>query len=268
MAPYHGIITAGLRNNRRHAPNSLPIPPLHYKGPVKHIERTSPPVVLSLPNGNDVPMRSIELERSLPGIHHQARERGNPRIDFMEIFGDTFEHFDDHEKLSEAGQWICAVINDSEQTQCYPNPIGVSLGDMENPLFSRIDNMHHYGLLGDLHMESFAAQQILHLLQAISDILLEDRRLGVYDGFLFYEFIKTAYWLTPLISHVLGGAGVLILLRAVVLMSGHDVDVIKRFIAATSCPDQQDLMKFAQDYWEIEKKELGRLILLIFAGVI
>ncbi|KAF7947774.1 hypothetical protein EAE96_008853 [Botrytis aclada] len=268
MAPYHGIITAGLRNNRRYALNSLPIPPLHHKGRVKHIEKTSPPVVLSFPNGNDVPMRSIELERNLPGIHHKARERGNPKIDFMEIFGDTFEHFDDRERLSEAGQWICAVISSSEQIQCCPSPIGVSFGDIENPLLSRIDDMHHYGLLGDLQMESFAAQQILHLLQAISDILLEDRRLGAYDGSLFYEFVKTAYWLTPMISHVLGGAGVLILLRAVVLMSGHDVDTIKRFIAAITCLDQQDLMKFAQDYWEIEKKELGRLILLIFAGVI
>lgn len=269
MAPYHGIITAGLRNNRRYAPNSLPIPPLHYKSPVKHLERLSPPVVLSFPNGNDVPMRSTELARNLPGIHHQARERGNPRIDFMEIFGDTFEHYDDREKLSEAGRWVCAVIKGCEQTQYLPDPFNVRLIDLEeNPLRSRIDDMLFYGTVGDLQMESHAAQQILHLLQAISDILLEDRRFGVFDGFLCYEFINTALYLTPKISYVLGGAGVLILLRAVALMSGHDIDIIKELIQTIPCVEQQDLHRFAQDYWEIENKELGRLIILIFAGVI
>ncbi|KAF7869630.1 hypothetical protein EAF04_004414 [Stromatinia cepivora] len=268
MAPYHGIITAGLRNNRRYAPNPLPIPPLHYKSPVKHLERVSPPVVLSFPKRHDVPMRSSELARNLPGIHHQARERGNPRIDFMEIFGDTFEHYDDRDKLSEAGRWICAVINSLEQMQYYPDPFGNRITDMENPLSSRIDDMLFYGSVGNQQLENHAAQQILHLLQAISDILLEDRRLGVYDGFLFHEFIHTALRLTPIISYVLGGAGVLILLRAVVLMSGHDIDIIKELIQTIPYPDQQNLQMHAQDYWEVENKELGRLLILIFAGVI
>ncbi|KAI9649656.1 hypothetical protein NHQ30_002237 [Ciborinia camelliae] len=268
MAPYHGIITAGLRNNRRYVSNSvLPIPSLHYKSPVKHLERISPPVVLSFPE-RDVRMRSNELARNLPGIHHQARERGNPRIDFMEIFGDTFEHFDDGEKLSEAGRWVCAVISSLEQTQYYPDPFGIRIREIENPLSSRIDDMLLYCSVGNHPMENHAAQQILHLLQAISDILLEDRRLGVFDGFLFYEFIGTALYLTPMISHVLGGAGVLILLRSVVLMSGHDVDIIKDLIQTIPYLDQQELQTCAQDYWQIEKKELGRLLLLIFAGVI
>ncbi|ESZ95885.1 hypothetical protein SBOR_3698 [Sclerotinia borealis F-4128] len=267
MAPYHGIITAGLRNHRRYTPNPLPIPPLHYKSPVKHLERISPPVVLSFP-GRDVRMSSTQLARNLPGIHHQARERGNPRIDFMELFGDTFEHSDDDQKLSEAGRWICAVISSLEEMQYYPDPFGIRIEDLENPLSSRIEDMLLYSSVGNHQMENHAAQQILHLLQAISDILLEDRRFGVFDGFLFYEFIETAHYLTPIISHVLGGAGVLILLRAVALMSGHDVDIIKELIRTIPFHDRQSLQLCAQDYWQIEKKELGRLLLLIFAGVI
>ncbi|CAD6448672.1 3575ac65-4555-466e-a2b5-a124536e2e7d-CDS [Sclerotinia trifoliorum] len=268
MAPYHGIITAGLRNNRRYAPNQLPIPPLHYKSPVKHLERVSPPVVLSFPKGHDVPMRSTELARNLPGIHHQARERGNPRVDFMEIFGDTFEHYDDPDKLSEAGRWICAVINSSEQMQYCSDPFGNRITDMKNPLCSRIDDVLFYGSIGNRQLENHAAQQILHLLQAISDILLEDRRLGVYDGFLFYEFIHTAIRLAPIISYVLGGAGVLILLRAVVLMCGHDIEIIKELIQTIPYRDQQSLLMHAQNYWDVENKELGRLVILIFAGKI
>lgn len=269
MAPYHGIITAGLRKNRRYTQNGFPQPiaPLRYKSPVKHVERLSQPVVLSFP-GQDVMMRSTEVARNLPGIHHQARERGNPRIDFMEIFGDTFEHFDDPDKLSEAGQWIFAVINSLELTQYVPDPFGIRIRDMENPLLARIDDLTVYGSMGNQQMENFAAQQILHLLQAISDILLEDRRLGVFDGFLFHEFIDEAFLLTPMISRTLGGAGVLILLRAVSLMNGHDIETIKQFIQTIPFYDQQELQQHAQDYWEIERKELGRLLLLIFAGQI
>ncbi|QSZ34270.1 hypothetical protein DSL72_005860 [Monilinia vaccinii-corymbosi] len=268
MAPYHGIITAGLRNNRQYVPKTLPNPPLHYKSPVKHLQKLDPPVVLSFPGQRDMMMPSNHVSRNLPGIHHQARERGNPRIDFWDIFGSSFEHADDPEKLSEAGQWVFAVINSLEETQYCLDPFGIRIREMGNPLSARIDDMLVYGSAGNQQMENLAAQQILHLLQAISDILLEDRRLGVFDGSLFYEFIETALYLTPIISHVLGGAGVLMLLRAVVLMSGHDVGIIKELIRTIPFPEQQALIPCAHDYWNLERKQLGRLLILIFAGVI
>lgn len=268
MAPYHGIITAGLRNNRQHIPTALPNPPLHYKSPVKHLQKLNPPVALSFPNQRDMMMPSNYVSRNLPGIHHQARERGNPRIDFMDLFGSSFEHADDPEKLSEAGRWVFAVINSLEETQYCLDPFGIRIEDIENPLSARIDEMLLYGSVGNQQMENLAAQQILHLLQAISDILLEDRRLGVFDGSLYYEFIDTALYLTPIISQILGGAGVLMLLRALVLMSGHDVGIIKETIHMISIPEQQALLSYAHDYWNIERKQLGKLLILIFAGII
>ena len=266
MAPYHGIITAGLRNNRRYIMNSTPVPSLHYKSPVKHHQQLSPPVVLSFPDKHLL-MWSTELARNLPGIHHQARESGNPRIDFMEVFGDAFEHFDDREKLSEAGQWVYAVISSLEQTQYSPDPFCVRIREPQNPLALRIDDMLFYRSASNFPMEYHAAEQILHLFQAISDILQEDRRLGVFEGFLSYEFFCTAMYLAPYISDILHGPGMLMLLRAISSMSGHDYDMTKRLIELLPMREQDDLLNAAFQYYELENKILGRQIIKIITGI-
>ncbi|KAM3072357.1 hypothetical protein ACMFMG_009166 [Clarireedia jacksonii] len=252
MPPYHGLITAGLRNNRRM--NAI-MPPNHIN-PVKR-SRGLPTRVI------EMIMSANQLSRNLPGIHHQAREMGNRRIDIVNLLDDSFEHLDDYERLSEAALWVYACIVNLEHMHYAPDPFGLRITAPSNPFAVRMEDVLEARALGDYQLEHQRAEQLLHLFQAVSDILQEDRRHGAPDGCLVSEFLNTAAFFTPYISRMLQGPGMLLLLRAVATMSGHDEMMLRELIRLIPREEQRDLYDWAWIYWQQENMILGLQIVEI-----
>jgi hypothetical protein len=252
MPPYHGLITAGLRNNRRiHA-----IMPPNHISPVKRSRGLPTRMVVNSP-GQEMILSANQLSRNLPGIHHQARELGNRRVDMVNVLGESFEHLDDYERLSEAALWVYSCIMSLEQMNYAPDPFGLRITTPSNPFAVRMDDVLEARAMGDWQLEHQRAEQLLHLFQAVSDILQEDRRRGALDGCLVSEFLDTATFFTPYISSMLQGPGMLLLLRAVATMSGHDEMMLRHLIRLIPRDEQRDLYDWALLYWQQENMILG-----------